>query len=134
MEAAVLVGVRTLVNKDCQAPGEPEEPQAAPAPLTNPFVSAVKHWVEPVMVLMVRAPATVTAPFRRVVPRTPKVVDGTAPTPTWVLSTFTTRVSLVGRPKMLEVAMAMPKPSDGVMVATLKCLATRRVLSIVELP
>src|SRR3989344_2472185 len=122
MPAVVEVGLTVACPAQtfCQAPGAPPEPdqQAAAAPATNPFVSTCRHWVEPVMVLMVRAPATVTAPLSLVVPRTPKVVEGTTPTPTWGLSTFTTRVSLVGRPKMLEVAMAMPKPSAGVMVAT----------------
>src|SRR3990167_2328972 len=141
MEAAVLVGVRTLVNKDCQAPGEPEEPvpQGAPAPDTNPLVSAFRHWVEPVIVFKVNAPATVTGPFRRVVPSAPNVVVGTAvPTPTLPSLTFITKELLnptvVVALMIVEVAIATPKPSAGVSLATLKCWATRRLLSIVELP
>src|SRR3989344_5765234 len=142
MEAAVLVGVMTLVNSDCQAPFCPGEPvpQAAPAPLTNPLVSAVRHWVDPVMVFKVKAPAMVTAPFKRVVPRTPSVVLGTAvPMPTRDSLTFTTRVLLV-EPMVVEalmivvVATAKPQLSAGVVEAMLNRPETLRLLSMVEEP
>src|SRR3989344_4999102 len=142
MEAAVLVGVMTLVNSDCQAPFCPGEPvpQAAPAPLTNPLVSAVRHWVDPVMVFKVKAPAMVTAPFKRVVPRTPSVVLGTAvPMPTRDSLTFTTRVLLV-EPMVVEalmivvVATAKPQLSAGAVEAMLNRPETLRLLSMVEEP
>src|SRR3989338_3699922 len=142
MEAAVLVGVMTLVNSDCQAPFCPGEPvpQAAPAPLTNPLVSAVRHWVDPVMVFKVKAPAMVTAPFKRVVPRTPSVVLGTAvPMPTRDSLTFTTRVLLV-EPMVVEalmivvVATAKPQLSAGVVEAMLNLPDTLRLLSMVLEP
>src|SRR3989338_7483407 len=97
MEAAVLVGVMTLVNSDCQAPGEPPPaPQALPVPLTNPLVSTFRHWVLPRMELRVKSPVIVAVPFKRVVPSTPKVVEGAAvPMPTLDSLTFTTRVLLV---------------------------------------
>src|SRR3989344_5531788 len=104
MEAAVLVGGMTLVNSDCQAPFCPGEPvpQALPVPLTNPLVSTFRHWVLPVMVFKVKAPATVTAPLNREVPRTPSVVLGAAvPMPTLDSLTFTTRVLLV-EPMVVE--------------------------------
>src|SRR3990167_2107653 len=142
MEAAVLVGVMTLVNSDCQAPFWPGEPvpQAAPAPLTNPLVSACRHWVEPVMVFRVSAPATVTAPLNREVPRTPRVVEGAAvPMPTRFSLTFTTKVLLL-EPMVVEalmivvVATAKPQLSAGVVVEMLNLPLTRRLLSIVEEP
>src|SRR3989344_5389835 len=122
MEAAVLVGVMTLVKSDCQAPFWPGEPvpQAAPAPLTNPLVSAVRHWVLPVIVFRVSAPATVTAPLNREVPNTPSVVLGAAvPIPTRLSLTFTTRVLLL-EPMVVEAMLNRPD--------------TRRLLSMVEEP
>src|SRR3989344_3574304 len=141
MEAAVLVGVMTLVNSDCQAPGEPPPaPQALPVPLTNPLVSTFRHWVLPVMVFKVKAPATVTAPLNREVPRTPSVVLGAAvPMPTLDSLTFTTRVLLV-EPMVVEalmivvVATAKPQLSAGVVVAMLNRPETLRLLSMVEEP
>src|SRR3989344_8122 len=141
MEAAVLVGVMTLVNSDCQAPGEPPPaPQALPVPLTNPLVSTFRHWVLPVMVFKVKAPATVTAPLNREVPRTPSVVLGAAvPMPTLDSLTFTTRVLLV-EPMVVEalmivvVATAKPQLSAGVVVAMLNLPDTRRLLSMGEEP
>jgi len=87
MPAVVEVGVSVAWEGKaiCQAPGlpDPPPPQAPPDPATSPFVSTCRHWVEPVMVLMVRAPATVVAPFSLVVPSTERVVEGAAvPIPT----------------------------------------------------
>src|SRR3989337_971195 len=128
MEAAVLVGVMTLVNSDCQAPGEPPSaPQALPVPLSNPLVSTFRHWVLRVMVFKVKAPATVTAPLNREVPRTPSVVLGAAvPMPTLDSLTFTTRVLLV-EPMVVEALMI-------VVVAVLTGPETLRLLSMVEEP
>ena len=58
------VGVKTLVKSNSQAPGEPVLVHPAPVPVTVPFVSAVRHWVEPVMpeiarLVLVAPPATV---------------------------------------------------------------------------
>src|SRR3989344_3199985 len=141
MEAAVLVGVMTLVNSDCQAPGEPPPaPQALPVPLTNPLVSTFRHWVLPVMVFKVKAPATVTAPLNLEVPRTPSVVEGAAvPMPTLDSLTFTIRVLLV-EPMGVEalmivvVATAKPQLSAGVVVAMLNRREMLRLLSSVEEP
>src|SRR3989338_1261956 len=141
MEATVLVGVMTLVKSDCQAPGAPPPPpHSLPVPDTNPLVSAVRHWVLPVMVLRVKAPATVTAPLNREVPRTPRVVEGAAvPIPTRFSLTFTTRVLLV-EPMVVEalmivvVATAKPQLSAGGVGAMLNRPETLRLLSMVEEP
>src|SRR3989344_7709920 len=142
MEAAVLVGVMTLVNSDCQAPAEPDSPpHALPVPLTNPLVSACRQLLAvPVIVFKVSAPATVTAPLNREVPRTPSVVLGAAvPIPTRLSLTFTTKVLLlepmvVVALMMVVVATAKPQLSAGVVVAMLKRPDTRRLLSMVEEP
>ena len=111
----------------CQEPFWPGAPvpQAAAAPLINPLVSTFKHWVEPVMVLMVRAPAIVVAPLNLEVPRTAKVVLGTAvPMPTRFSLALTTRV-----------VVSTTNPSESVEEAeptAEKAPVTRRVESIVE--
>ena len=103
----VEVGVRALVKRVSQAPGEPEAPQLAPVPEMSPFVSTFKHCVEPVMVLMVRAPATVAAPLRRVVPRTERVVLGTAvPIPTPFSLAFITPLEVFNTPPSVKVEVA----------------------------
>src|SRR3989344_6814549 len=109
MPALVLVGDNAAPPKmDCHAPFCPEAAHATLVPETNPLVSACRQLLAvPVMVLRVRAPATVTAPLRRVVPSTPSVVEGEAvPIPTRSSLALTTRVevSAISPPLKVEVA------------------------------
>lgn len=107
----VEVGDRALliVPLCCQAPFCPGAPvpQAALAPATSPLVSTWRHWVEPVMVFKVNAPATVVAPFNLVVPSTAKVVLGAAvPIPTLCSEAFTTKVVVATVRPVFKVEVA----------------------------
>src|SRR3989344_8973094 len=92
------------------------------------------------MELRVKSPVIVAVQFKRVVPSTPKVVEGAAvPMPTLDSLTFTTRVLLV-EPMVVEalmivvVATAKPQLSAGVVGAMLNRPETLRMLSMAEEP
>src|SRR3989344_3334399 len=94
MPALVLVGDNAAPPKmDCHAPFCPEAAHATLVPETSPLVSACRQLLAvPVMVLRVRAPATVMAPLNLEVPNTPRVVVGRAvPIPTLPSLVFTTK-------------------------------------------
>ena len=126
--AVVEVGARAVpantLSKAPFWPGAPV-PQAAAAPEIKPLVSTFKHWVEPVMVFRVKPPATVTAPLNLEVPRTAKVVLGTAvPMPTRFSLALTT-----------NVVVSTTNPSESVEEAeptAEKAPVTLNVLSIVD--
>jgi hypothetical protein len=126
MPAEVEVGRMTLAAKVSHMPALPEAVQELPVPVTAPLVSTLRHWVEPVIVLMVRAPAMVTAPLRRVVPRTPSVVEGALvlmPTLPVAPSAHRTGVS------MLAVDEAILKyPVIVVVASSLVLVSTRNAL------
>lgn len=116
------MGERVFVNRVSQAPGEPAlPPQPLPVPETRPLVSACRHWVEPVMVLRVKPPATVTAPLNLEMPNTPKVVLGTAvPMPTLFSLALTMKVVASTRSPpliMVEVEVCPELPTVRVEVA-----------------
>src|SRR3989338_8091503 len=65
------------------------------------------------MELRVKSPVIVAVPFKRVVPSTPKVVEGAAvPMPTLDSLTFTTRVLLVEPPRDSEVVVNGGRAGD----------------------
>ena len=73
--AEVEVGVRALVNRVSQAPGEPVTVHPAPVTESRP---ALEAWTQEVAdeerLSRVMAPVAERAPFSRVAPTTPKVV------------------------------------------------------------
>ena|SRR3990167_8423157 len=112
--AVVLVGVKAKPPKVlCHAPfcpSAPPAPQAEPVPEMRPLVSICIHCVEPVIVLIVSAPATVTAPLNLEVPITPSVVLGAAvpiPTRFSLMLTTNTFVSATMSVANVEVAVSI---------------------------
>ena len=94
MPETVEVGVKVLGKARCQLPGAPAPPRSSVPQVMLPDESASSA-VQLLKVLRVSAPATVTAPFKRVVPRTPSVVEGLAvPMPTRPSLALTTRVAV----------------------------------------
>src|SRR5437867_3095313 len=103
MPFEVEVGVRAArltpaaINV-CQAPGVPPElpPQADPVPESSPADDTCTHWVAAEARLSkVTAPEANNVPINRVLPTTPRVVDGTfVPMPTRPVtpSTYSERI------------------------------------------
>ena len=90
----VEVGVKVLGKARCQDPGAPSPPKSSLPQVMFPDESASSA-VQLLNVFTVSAPATVTAPFNLVVPKTPSVVEGAAvPMPTRPSLALTTRVAV----------------------------------------
>ena len=121
--ALVLVGVRVLASKPvvmCQAPGEPAPVQADPVTDSKPAEEACTQEVaEEERLSKVTAPEANRVPINRVLPTTPRVVEGTlVPIPTFPETPCTNKLKIL-----------LPLVRESVEVPTLKYPATEVVAS-----